>query len=80
MTVPFFIEEPITQKQIEVPQEILFYCDNFTLDADREELRYIDCVWMHMGYYGVPASVMKAVRDEVRDFKTHPPEILPVFE
>ena len=39
-------------KQVEVPQEILEYCDYFTYDADREDLRYIDCVYMHMGYYG----------------------------
>jgi len=74
MTVPFFIEEPITWKKIEVPQDILYYCDMTTFDADREDLRYIDCVWMHMGYYGVPKHVMKAVRDEFN------PPVLPVFE
>ena len=46
----------------------------FTLDADREDLRYIDCVWMHMGYYGVPKHVMKAVREEWN------PPVVPVFE
>lgn len=64
MTIPFFIEEPITLKQVEVPQEILHYCDSFTMTNDRENLRYIDCVWMHMGYYGTPAYIMEAVRDE----------------
>jgi hypothetical protein len=49
MTVPFFIEEPLTWKKVEVPYDIVQYCDTFTLDADREDLRYIDCVWMHMG-------------------------------
>jgi len=39
-------------KQVEVPQEIVEYCDVFTYYADRDDLRYIDCVYMHMGYYG----------------------------
>ena len=60
MTVPFFIEEPITWKKVEVPQDILYY--------------YIDCVWMHMGYYGVPKHVMKAHREEFN------PPVRPIFE
>ena len=52
MTIPYYIENPITHVETEVPQEILYYCDNFTLDADRADLRYFDCVSMHMGYYG----------------------------
>ena len=74
MTVPFFVEEPYTWKKVEVPYDIVQYCDSFTVDADREDLRYIDCVWMHMGYYGVPTHVMKAVRDEWN------PSVVPVFE
>lgn len=81
MTVPFFIEEPITWKKIEVPQEILQYCDSFTVDADREDLRYIDCVWMHMGYYGTPKHVMKAVRDEFYDqIRTNVHQVNPIFD
>ena len=34
MTIPFFIEEPITWKKVEVPYDIIQYCDSFTLDAD----------------------------------------------
>jgi hypothetical protein len=82
MTVPFFIEEPITWKKVEVPQDILYYCDMTTYDADREDLRYIDCVWMHMGYYGVPKDVMKGVPKHV--MKAHReefnPPVRPVFE
>ena len=74
MTVPFFIEEPFTHKQVEVPQDILYYCDTTTFDADREHLRYLDCVWMHMGYYGTPAKVMEQFRNESI------PPIAPVFE
>ena len=74
MTVPFFVEEPHTWKKVEVPYDIVQYCDSFTLNADREDLRYIDCVWMHMGYYGVPKHVMKAHRDEWN------PPVIPVFE
>ena len=29
-------------RQVEVPYEILEYCDSFTLDAERNDLRYID--------------------------------------
>ena len=36
MTVPFFIEEPLTWKKIEVPCDIVQYCDTFTTDADRD--------------------------------------------
>jgi len=76
MTIPFFIEDPtqFTRPLIKVPQDIVEYCDSFTVDADREDLRYIDCVWMHMGYYGVPAHVMKAVREEWM------PPVRPIFE
>ena len=74
MTIPFFIEDPITLRQIEVPQEILFYCDAYTVDADREDLRYTDCVWMHMGYYGTPKHIMKEVR------KQWDQSVLPIFE
>lgn len=69
-----FVEDPITFKQEKVPADIIQYCDSFTLHADHEDLRYLDCVWMHMGYYGVPKSVMKAHRDEWN------PPVIPVFE
>ena len=39
--IPFFIEEPITWKKIEVPPDIIEYCDMTTLNADREDLRYL---------------------------------------
>ena len=74
MTIPFFIEEPITWKKVEVPPDIIQYCDMTTVNADREDLRYIDCVWMHMGYYGVPKHVMKAHRDEFN------PPVKPIFD
>ena len=74
MTVPYYVEEPITWKQIQVPYDIVQYCDALTPLVDREDLQYVDCVWMHMGYYGVPTHVMKAVREEWN------PNIIPVFE
>ena len=64
MTVPFFVTDNITRQEVEVPQEIVVFCDDMTIDADREDLRYLDCVYMHMGFYGVPMKIMKAVRDE----------------
>lgn len=74
MTVPFYIEEPITWKHVEVPYDIVQYCDSFTPMVDRDDLQYIDCVWMHMGYYGTPKHIMKAVRDESN------PNVKPIFE
>ena len=76
MTIPFFIEDPTQyhRPKVQVPYDIVQYCDSFTVDADRNDLRYIDCVWMHMGYYGTPKHIMKAVRDEWN------PPVIPVFE
>lgn len=76
MTIPFFVEDPTTLKQIQVPYDIVRYCDDFTVDSEREDLRYVDCIWMHMGYYGTPPNIMKAVRDEHFNRTT----IHPVFE
>ena len=74
MTVPFFIEEPITWKKIEVPYDIVQYCDAFTVDADREDLRYVDCVWMNMGYYGNDPRLLKKMRERLFN------KVYPVFE
>jgi len=74
MTVPYYVEEPITWKQIKVPYDIVQYCDAFNPTVDRDDLQYIDCIWMHLGYYGVPTHIMKAVREEWN------PNIIPVFE
>jgi hypothetical protein len=74
MTIPYYIEEPLTWKRVQVPYEIVHYCDAFNPLVDREDLEYVDCVWMHMGYYGVPKHVMKAVRQE------WDPNVIPVFE
>ena len=62
MTIPFFIEEPLTWKQVEVPYDIVQYCDMTTYDADREDLRYLDCVYMNMGLYGNSIEQMKEMR------------------
>lgn len=74
MTVPFFVTDNITRQQVEVPQEIVFWCDAMTVDANREDLRYLDCVYMHMGFYGVPKHIMKAVREEFN------PPVKPIFD
>ena len=72
MTVPFFIEHDF--EKIKVPQEIIYYCDNFTLNADRNDLRYLDCVYMHMGYYGNNPNHLKALRNNYHY------KVIPVFE
>jgi|TARA_B100001094_G_scaffold323217_1_gene373683 hypothetical protein len=66
MISPYYIEAPITQRKIEVPEEILYYCDDFTYDADRDDLRYIDCVYMHMGEYGNDPKMLEELRKAVR--------------
>ena len=57
-------------RQVDVPYEILEYCDSFTLDAQRNDLRYIDCVYMNMGEYGNDLEELKNMRQR----------ILPIFE
>ena len=74
MTVAYNVPNPITHESISVPQEILYYCDETTVDADRQDLRYLDCVWMHMGFYGTSKDLMKEYRKE---YYSKP---LPVFE
>jgi len=74
MTVPFIIEDHITHQKTEVPYEILSYCDLTTVDSDREDLRYLDCVYMNMGYYGNDPRLLKKMRE--RFFN----KVYPVFE
>ena len=65
MTVPLIIEHNVTHQKVEVPYEILNYCDVYTIDADREDLRYLDCVYMNMGYYGNDPVLLQRMRDEL---------------
>ena len=51
-----------------VPQEIVRYCDDFTGYADHDDLRHIDCVYMHMGVYGNDPNSLRELRIE----KNHP--------
>ena len=76
MTFPLFVEEPSTNKQVEVPQEILFYCDSITVNANRVDMRYLDCINMHMGYYGNSKDVLEKYRNEYYNYI----EVRPVFE
>jgi hypothetical protein len=56
--------------QVKVPYEILEYCDRFTYDVNREDLRYVDCIYMNMGYYGNDPNHLKKMRQS----------IFPIFE
>jgi hypothetical protein len=57
--VPFFIAgEPVSI-------EIVQFCDSFTNDIDREDLKYIDCVWMNQGKYGNDPAQLKKLRQEL---------------
>jgi hypothetical protein len=51
---------------VDVPYEILEYCDSFTLDAERNDLRYIDCVYMNMGEYGNDPEQLREMRQRIR--------------
>ena len=51
-------------KQVEVPQEIIKFCDYYTIDAKRDDLRYLDCVYMNMGYYGNDLDHLRKFRRE----------------
>ena len=57
-------------KQVVVPQDIIEYCDYFTIDASRDDLRFLDCVYMNMGYYGNDPEKLKELRYK----------IMPIFE
>ena len=52
-------------QKVEVPQEIIEYCDTFTVDAERNDLRYMDCVYMNMGYYGNDPDQLKEMRQRI---------------
>jgi len=57
-------------KQVKVPQEIVRYCDSFTVDAKYDDLRYLDCIYMNMGYYGNSQENLNKMRQT----------IFPIFE
>ena len=58
----------------EVPPAIVDFCDDFTYDAERDDLRYIDCVYMHLGYYGNDPKHLEYLRQRTR------PPVIPVFD
>ena len=62
--IPFFIE--MNQQQVHVPQEIVRYCDEFTLGTNSNDLRFLDCVYMNMGYYGNDVDILEEYRNEPR--------------
>ena len=60
----------IDYKQVKVPQDIIEFCDYFTVDAEREDIKYLDFVYMNLGYYGNDPDRLKIMRNEIN----------PVFE
>ena len=61
-------------KQIKVPQEIVDYCDIVSVDATREDLRYLDCIYMNMGYYGNDPLLLRQMRQRLFN------KVYPAFE
>ena len=51
--------------QVQVPQEIVDFCDHFTYNAEREDLRYLDCIYMNMGYYGGDPVQLEQMRQRI---------------
>ncbi|MCP3684741.1 MAG: hypothetical protein GY861_18895 [bacterium] len=51
--------------QVQVPQEIVDFCDYFTYNAERENLRYLDCIYMNMGYYGGDPVQLEQMRQRI---------------
>ena len=55
--IPIFVEEPITYREIQVPQHVVQHCAEFTgIDPYSElnlhdDLRLTDCYWYGMNYY-----------------------------
>ena len=55
----------LKQKQCKVPTIVvgnLITGDDFTTQADRESLRYLDCIYMHMGLYGNDPEHLRRLR------------------
>ena len=54
--IPVFVDDPNTWTKIQVPQEIVRICEDFTVldpynkeNTISEKLRLIDCYWYNMG-------------------------------
>lgn len=62
--IPFFIE--MNYQEIPVPPAIIRYCDEFTLGASIDDLRFLDCVYMNMGLYGNDVDRLEEYRNEPR--------------
>ena len=83
--IPVMIEVPYSQGSghVILAPDIVRYCDETTHDAERDDLRWLDCAWMHQGYYGTPKHIMQGVRDEYFNNPLPPlPEypLYPVFD
>ena len=51
--------------QVQVPQEIVDFCDYFTYNAERDALKYLDCIYMNMGYYGGDPVQLEQMRQRI---------------
>lgn len=79
--IPVMIEVPYSQGggHVELAPDIVRYCDETTHDAERDDLRWLDCAWMHQGYYGTPKHIMQGVRDEYFNNPLPPLPVYPAF-
>jgi|TARA_B100000073_G_scaffold247877_1_gene208195 hypothetical protein len=58
-----FIEQ--NYQQVKVPEAILEFCDYYTYDAERNNIRYLDCVFMNMGEYGNDPKMLENLRKRI---------------
>ena len=74
--VPFIMEVPANWGggKVEVAPDILRYCD-----AERDDIRYLDCLWENHGFYGTPKHIMQTVRDEYFNNPLPPLPVYPAF-
>jgi|TARA_B100001287_G_scaffold184090_1_gene155318 hypothetical protein len=67
MIYHYYISDPGSViRNLEVPEEIVQYCDYFTYNAPRDDLRHIDCVYMNMGEYGNDPKMLEKIRSTPR--------------
>ena len=57
MTVAVYVNDPVTDIQLQVPYEVIYECEEYTgldahsLDGTIEEIFMTDCYWNKMGFY-----------------------------
>lgn len=81
-TLPLFVQDPLTLEKskieyIKVPNDIVEYCMKYKVllkpvasdeQVLQEKLKYINCAWKHMGYYGYNEDMLKYFRTMSKEY------------